>query len=151
MTFVRHAVATCVSLVLLLAPSWAKCPDDFVKVHGHVRCTVKSGDKVLVSLIFSEHQREGTAPEAALDVQERAFSGEVVFSTNGSNRFERCNARPKTVLVRLIGANGAEQDRTLLKISDAFKYDTEHGEYTLLTDITLSGWCDPKNEPPCPK
>lgn len=53
--------------------------------------------------------------------------------------------------MRLIEANGSEQDRTLLKISDAFKYDTEHGEYTLLKDITLSGWCDPKNEAPCAK
>ncbi len=151
MTFIRHAGVTFLNLALLLAPSWAKCPNDFVKVHGHVRCTVKSGDKVLVSLIFSEHQREGAAPEAALDVQERVFNGEVVFNTNGTNRFERCNVRPKAVLVRLIGANGAEHDRTLLKISDAFKYDTEQGEYKLINDITLSGWCDPKDEAPCAK
>jgi hypothetical protein len=96
-----------------------------------------------VSLIFADHQLEGSAPETALDVQERAFSGEVIFNTNGSNRLERCNVRPKAVLVRLIAANGSEQNRTLLKISDAFKYDAEHGEYRLIADITLSGWCDP--------
>jgi hypothetical protein len=101
-----------------------------------------------VSLLFVDRQEVGSAPENALDVQDRVFTGEVAFSTNGSNRFERCNVRPKAVLLRLIGANGTEQDRTRLKISDAFKYDADHGEYTPLADTILSGWCDPK-EAPC--
>jgi hypothetical protein len=152
MTLRHKALLTCVILALLFATSWAKCPNNFVKIHGKVRCSIYPKDKILVSLIFAEHQPEGSAPENALDIQERAFSGEVIFNTNGRNRFERCNAQPKKVLVRLISANGSEQDRLLLKISDAFKYDTERGEYTLPGDITLSGWCDPsKEEEPCTK
>lgn len=77
----------------------------------------------------------------------RSFSAPTV-----ENRFEKCNVQPKAVLVRLIKANGSEQDRILLKISDAFKYDAEHGGYTRPADITLSGWCDPsENEAPCAK
>jgi hypothetical protein len=139
----RRAAATCLVLVLFFSTATAKCRSDFVKIHGHVRCTARPGDKVLVSLIFTDRQPEGSAPETALDVQERAFIGEVIFNTNGSNRYEKCNVRPKAVLVRLIAANGSEQNRTLLKISDAFKYDAEHGEYAPVADINLSGWCDP--------
>ena len=123
-----------------------------MKIHGKIRCTVNPSDKVLVTLIFAKHQLEGSAPEAALDVQGRVFDGEVIFSTNGSNRFERCNVQPKEVMVRLINAKGSEQDRKLLKISEAFTYDAEHGEYILRADLTLSGWCDPsKDETPCAK
>lgn len=152
MTLRRDAVLTCAVVALLFATSWAKCPNNLVRIHGKIRCTVNLGDRVLVSLIFAEHQLEGSAPETALDVQDRALNGEVIFSTNGRNRIEKCNVQPKAVLLRLISANGSEQDRTLLKISDAFKYDTEQGEYTPRVDIVLSGWCDPsKNEAPCTK
>jgi len=152
MTLGRNTFVTCAIFAFFYVTSWAKCPSNFVKIHGKIRCTVNPGDKILVSLIFAEHQLEGSAPETALDVQDRAFTGEVIFSTNGRNRIEKCNVRPKAVLVRLISAKGSEQDRTLLKISDAFKYDSELGEYTPRADITLSGWCDPsKDDAPCPK
>jgi CheY-like chemotaxis protein len=49
-----------------------------------------------------------------------------------------------TLSSRLIAADGTEWDRKELKIANAFRYDEEQGRYTLISDITLHGWCEPK-------
>ncbi len=88
---------------------WAKCPKNFVQVHGKLQCTFKSDYKVLITLIYSEHQREASGEATALDIHDGSFEGEVAFTTFSSpNLFKGdiCGRRPKSVLVRLIAGTG---------------------------------------------
>jgi hypothetical protein len=143
----KHLRLLSALLLSLANPLLAKCPNNFVEVHGKVQCTFKPDYKVLVTPIYSEHQREASGEETALDIHDGSFKGEVVFSTfSSSNPFrgDICGRRPKSVLVRLIAADGAEWDRKELKIADAFRYDEEQGQYTALSDLILHGWCEPK-------
>ncbi len=121
-----------------------------MQARGKVECTFKADYKVLVTLIYSDHQREASGEETALDIHDGSFKGEVAFSTfisynplTGHN----CGKRPKGVLVRLIAADGTEWDRKELRIVDAFRYEEERGQYTLRSDLILHGWCEPK----CPE
>jgi hypothetical protein len=136
-----------VFLVFLVIPLWAKCPKDLVEVHGKVQCTFEPDYKVLVTLIYSEHQREASGQETALDIQDGSFKGKVAFTTFTSYNpvtGHNCSKRPKGVLIRLIAADGTEWDRKSLRIVDDFKYDEEQGQYTIRSDLTLHGWCEPK-------
>jgi hypothetical protein len=143
-------VVSVLSIFLLFAaaPLWAKCPNSFVLVHGKIQCTFKPDYKVLVTLIYSEHQKEATGQTAALDIRDGSFSGQVAFSTfvsyNPLTGDHNCGNRPKSVLVRLIAADGTEWDRTDLKIADAFSYDENQGQYTLRSGLLLHGWCQSK-------
>lgn len=136
-----------VFLFSLAKPLWAKCPKNLVEVHGTLQCIFKPDYKVLVTLIYSEHQREASGEETALDIHDGSFKGEVAFSTFSSSSLLRgdvCGRRPKSVLLRLIAADGTEWGRKELKIADAFRYDEEQGQYTVLSDLILHGWCVPK-------
>jgi hypothetical protein len=131
----------------LTNPIWAKCPKNFIEVHGKLQCAFKPDYKVLLTLIYSEHQREASGEETALDIHDGSFKGEVAFSTFSSSkpfRGDICGRRPKSVIVRLIAEDGTEWDRKELKIVDAFRYDEEQGQYTVLSDLILRGWCEPK-------
>ena len=128
---------------------WAKCAVSWVEVQGRVRCSFKPDDRVLVTLIFSKHQAEGSGEETALNLSEGSFQGRVVFDMLSSSHVltgDRCNRRPKSVLVRLTTADGSERDRKILKFPDDFNYAEKEGIYTARTDVVLSGWCEPK---PC--
>jgi hypothetical protein len=95
---------------------------------------------VLVTLIYTDHQREASGEETALEIQDGSFTGEVAFSTFSSShpfRGDICGKRPKSVLVRLIASDGTEWDRKELKITDAFHYDEEKGQYTAISDLIL--------------
>jgi hypothetical protein len=70
-----------VFLVSLVIPLWAKCPQNLVEVHGKLQCTFKLDYKVLVTLIYSEHQREASGEETALDIHDGSFKGQVAFTT----------------------------------------------------------------------
>jgi hypothetical protein len=128
-------------------PLWAKCLKNFIQAHGKLQCTFKPDYKVLITLIYSGHQREASGEATALDIHDGSFEGEVAFATfSSSNPFKGdiCGRRPKSVLVRLIAADGTEWDRKELKIANAFRYDEERGRYTVLSDFTFHGWCEPK-------
>jgi hypothetical protein len=147
-----HRAGIIVGLILALSSAylWAKCAVSWVEVHGRVECSFKPDDKVLVALFFSKHQAEGTGEETALDIREGFFQGRVVFDRFSSSHFltaDRCNRRPISVLIRLISADGGEQDRKMLKFLDEFTFVEKHGQYTLRSDLTLHGWCGPK----CPE
>jgi len=145
-----------VLLLFLANPALAKCPTYSVEIHGKVECSFKPDYKVLVTLIYSDHQQEASGEETALDVHDGSFKGEVAFNTFISYNpvtDHNCGRRPKSLLVRLIAADGTEWDRKELKIADAFRYDEEKGQYTALSDLILHGWCEPKcaetPSPPC--
>src|SRR5690349_14390575 len=64
-----------VLLLSLANPLWAKCPNNFVEVHGKVQCTFKPDYNLLVMLIYSKHQREASGQETALDMRLIAADG----------------------------------------------------------------------------
>jgi hypothetical protein len=130
-------------LISLANPLWAKCPTYSVKVRGKIECFFEPEDKVLATLIFFDHQPESSG-EISVDVQGAMFSGRVAFDTYSSSGFfhaDKCHRRPKSLLVRLIRADGVEKDRTSLKMPADFFYDQERGEYTAKSDVTLHGQC----------
>ena len=131
-------------MLLLARPLAAKCPTHSVEVRGKIKCSFKPDDKVLVTLIFFDHQPEASGKETAIDLQGPAFSGWVAFDTLSSSGLfggDKCHRRPKSVLIRLIEADGVEKDHVSLKIASDFYYDEERGEYTPKSDVTLHGSC----------
>jgi hypothetical protein len=62
-----------VFLLSQASPLWAKCADNFVRVRGKVQCTFKPDYKVLVTLIYSDHQKEASGEETALDIHDGSF------------------------------------------------------------------------------
>jgi hypothetical protein len=98
---------------------------------------------VLATLIFFDHQPESSGG-TSIDVQGAVFSGRVAFDTYSSSGFfhaDKCHRRPKSLLIRLIRADGVEKDRTSLKVPSDFFYDSERGEYTAKSEVTLHGQC----------
>jgi len=107
----------------------------------------KPDDKVLATLIFLDRQPEASGEETAIDIHDGRFEGRVAFDTYSSSNLlagDRCHRRPKSVLIRLIEADGMEKDRTSLKIASDFNHDEKQGEYTVRSDVILHGWCQPK-------
>lgn len=141
----------CILVASLSTYVSAKCPVAWVEVHGRVQCSFKPDDKVLITLLFSKHQEEGMGEETALSLENSSFDGRVVFDMFSSRHFltgDRCNRRPKLLLIRLISADGGERDRKVLKFPDNFDYSADTGQYRLRPALMLSGWCEP---PKCPQ
>lgn len=134
-------------LLSLASPLLAKCPTYSVEVRGRIECSFKPDDKVLATLIFLDRQPEASGEETAIDIHDGRFDGRVAFDTYSSSSVltgDRCDRRPKSVLIRLIEADGIEKDRTSLKIASDLNYDEKQGEYTVRSDVILHGWCQPK-------
>jgi hypothetical protein len=74
-------------LLTFTVPLGAQCQNNFVEVHGKIECALKPDSKVLVSLIYSDKQKEGVGEENALDIRGDAFRGKVTFNTSSSNSF----------------------------------------------------------------
>jgi hypothetical protein len=131
----------------LANPLLAKCPTYSVEIRGKIECSFKPDDRVLATLIFFEHQPEASGKETAIDIRGGAFGGRVAFNTYSSSGFlsgDRCHRRPKSILIRLIEADGVEKDHKSLNITSDFNYDEGQGEYTPKTDVILHGWCQPQ-------
>lgn len=142
------------ALFLCLAnPISAKCPTYFVEVHGKIDCFSQTNGKVLVTLVFSDQQPGSTGEEATIDSQGRTFSYRTSFNTYSSSGFfggDKCGRHPKSVLIRLIGEDGVERDRTSLTIAHDFFYDQERGGYTPKSDVTMHGLCQPQRDKKTP-
>jgi len=130
----------------LANPLWAKCPTYSVEIRGKVEC-FEPDAKVLVTLIFSDHQPGASGEDTAIAVHDGTFSDRVAFDTYSSAGFfggDKCYRRPKRVLIRLFGADGVEKDRTSLEIKSDFFYDPERGGFAPKSDVTMHGWCQPQ-------
>ena len=90
-----------------------------MEVRGKIECSFKPNDRVLVTLVFSGKQLEASQEEIAIDIHDAAFSGRVAFNTYSSSYFggDKCHRRPKSVLIRLIRADGIEEAKTSLQIA----------------------------------
>jgi hypothetical protein len=134
-------------LLCLASPVLAKCPTYTVDVQGRIECSFKPEDKVLATLIFHDRQPEATGEETAIDIHDGRFDGRVAFDTYSSPgvlHIDKCNRRPKSVLIRLIEADGIEKDRVSLKIASDFNYDEKQSEYRLRSDVVVHGFCQQK-------
>jgi hypothetical protein len=76
----KNRIPLSAMLLTLSAPLGAKCPSNFVEVHGKIECAFKPDARVLVRLIYA-------GEENALDVRGDSFKGEVTFNTFSSNSF----------------------------------------------------------------
>jgi hypothetical protein len=117
-----------------------------VKIRGKIECSFKPDDKVLATLIFFEHQPEASAEGTAMDIHDGMFDGRVAFDTYSSAGIfsgDKCHS-PKSVLIRLIEADGVEKGRTSLRIVSDFNYDETQGQYAVRSEVILRGWCEPK-------
>jgi hypothetical protein len=89
----KNRILLSAMLLTLTAPLEAKCPTNFVEVHGKIECAFKPDARVLLSLLYADQQQEGVGEENALDVRGDSFKGEVTFNTFSSNNFlkgDRC-------------------------------------------------------------
>jgi hypothetical protein len=134
-------------LIFPANPLPAKCPTNTVQIRGRIECTFKPDDKILVTLIFFDHQPEASGEETEIDIHGRTFDGRVAFNTSSSYNplaGDICHRRPKAAIIRLIQSDGIEMDRTSLKIPKDFSYDEKQGEYIVRSNVILHGWCEPK-------
>jgi hypothetical protein len=141
------AVSLSVILLCFVSRLWAKCPTAYVEISGKVQCSFKPDDKILVTLIFHDHQLEASGEEAAFDIHGNIFSGRIAFNTYSASSLlggDKCHRHPEKVLIRLVEADGTEKDRTSLIIASDFNYDKEQGEYIPKSNIILHGWCQSK-------
>ena len=136
-----------VFLIFLANPLPAKCPTNTVQIRGRIECSFKPDDKVLVTLIFFDRQPEASGEETAIDIHGGTFDGRVAFNTSSSYNplaGDVCHRHPKSALIRLIEADGAEKDRTSLKFPSGFNYDEKQGAYNVRSAVILHGWCESK-------
>jgi hypothetical protein len=143
----KNRILLSAMLLTLTAPLEAKCPTNFVEVHGKIECAFKPDARVLLSLLYADQQKEGVGEENALDVRGDSFKGEVTFNTFSSNNFlkgDRCGRKPGKILFRLIAGDGTERDRKELKVADDFRYDEAKATFAVRSDVILHGGCEPK-------
>jgi hypothetical protein len=137
--------------LFLASPLQAKCPTNSVEIQGKIECSLKPDYKVLVTLIFSDNQRIDPGEETPVEIHNATFAGRISFDTHSASTLfggDRCHRHPKSVLIRLIDADG-EKDRTSLKIASDFIYDERQGEYRLKSDLILHA-CHPNGDGPNP-
>jgi len=126
--------------LITCAPAHALCSVDVVIVKGRVD-HAPSGAKVRVELVYSR-DIVGESAEAA--IENGSFSIPVEFLTQShrpvvNGMFEKCNRRPKTVIVTLVeGDEGHGYDPVSLDFAKDFKI-ADSGTYILRSQLLLDG------------
>ena len=121
----------------------ASCSTDLVIVKGRVENPPRNAI-VRVQLVFAKQQ---VGDSGEVTVENGPFTIEIPFYTQSrapvliGNLLEKCDRKPKTVIVTLV-AGDQEYDRVSLDLAKDFKmpYPTA---YTLRTEIVLHGPVDP--------
>ncbi len=124
---------------LLITFSFAGCPLDEVIVKGRI-VNAPPDAVVRVQLVYAR-QQVGDSTEVKLDKD--TFAIKVPFYTQSrapvinGNLFEKCNRKPKTVIVSLIGG-AREYDRVSLDMAKDFTTPYPSA-YILRSEIVLHG------------
>ena len=144
----KHIRLLSILLLHLAIPLCAKCPNNFVELHGKVACAFKPDYKSIShAYLFHTSTRRlrtrGSLGHPRGDDQRRNRVS-TFTSYNPLTGAHNCARRPTGVLVRLIAADGTEWDRKEMKIADAFRYDESQGQYTVRAELILHGWCEQK-------
>jgi hypothetical protein len=122
--------------------SYAACPTDLVIVKGRVVNAPRNAI-IRVQLVYLRQQVEDSADTT---VDNGTFTIKVPFYTQSrgpvlNGLFEKCNRKPKTVIVSLV-EGGQEYDRVSLVLDKDFTMPYPSA-YTLRSEIVLHGPPDP--------
>jgi hypothetical protein len=126
--------------LITCAPAHALCSVDVVIVKGRVD-HAPSRAKVRVELVYSR-DIVGESAEAA--IENGSFRIPVEFLTQShrpvvNGMFEKCNRRPKTVIVTLVeGDEGHGYDPVSLDFAKDFKM-ADPSAYSLRSELVLNG------------
>jgi hypothetical protein len=119
----------------------AQCPIDTVIVKGRVE-HAPSDPKVRVQLIYPK-KKAGDSGEST--VENGRFSVPIEFLTQSrrpllvGNLGEKCDRRPETVVVTLVGGDPSQEyDRASLDLANDFK-KADPSAYTLRSEIVMNG------------
>jgi hypothetical protein len=130
------ATAVTLFVVVSVALSAAACPTGSVVVKGHVE-NPPAKAVVRVELIYSQRQVEDSADTT---LENPSFTIKVPFYTQSrgpvvNGLFEKCNRKPKTVIVRLLQGDEERDSKTLDLVKD---FDSPFPDaYTLRSPLVL--------------
>ena len=126
--------------LITCGPAHALCSVDVVIVKGRVD-HAPSRAKVRVELVYSR-DIVGESAEAA--IENGSFSILIEFLTQShrpvvNGMFEKCNRRPKTVIVTVVGGDqGHGYDPVSLDFAKDFKM-ADPSAYSLRSELVLNG------------
>jgi hypothetical protein len=125
-------------IVILCASAHALCTVEVVTVRVHVE-HAPDGARVQVQLIFEKGQ---TLDSTEATVEDGAFNIPVEFLTQSHKPVlmgigEKCDRKPRTVIVRLLKGN-QEYDRVSLDFAKDFRM-VDATNYMLGSEIVLNG------------
>jgi hypothetical protein len=118
----------------------ALCSVDVVVVRGRVD-HVPGNAKVRVQLLYAKNM---AGESGEVTIENGRFSIPIEFLTQGrrpvvNGILEKCNRRPKTVIVTLVESDGDhEYDRVSLDFAKDFKM-ADSSAYALRSELVLSG------------
>ncbi len=119
--------------------AYAECPVNSVVVKGRVENPPENA-RVRAQLVYPDH-RGGDVGEVILEGAD--FTLPIEFLTQSRKPIligslgEKCNRKPETVIVTLVGSDPArEYDRVSLELAADFK-KTDSGAYTVRSEVTL--------------
>jgi hypothetical protein len=125
--------------------SQALCSVDVVIVKGRIEHPPGKG-LIRVQLLYPQHK---TGESGEVTVEGESFSIQIPFFTQSrapaliGSLLEKCDRRPKTVVVTLVEAD-QEYDRVFLDLAKDFKM-ADRSAYALRSEILLHG---PPSTPP---
>jgi hypothetical protein len=125
--------------------SYAACPTAFVIVKGHVE-NAPHNSIVRVQLVYLRQQTQQVEDSSDMTLESGTFTIKVPFYTQSrgpvvNGQFEKCNRKPKTVIVSLL-----QDDHEYDRVSSDFARDFTMpypGAYALRSEIVLHGPLDP--------
>jgi hypothetical protein len=142
----RYLIALVFATALFALPftstlAHALCGTDEIIVSGRVE-DPPSHASVRVQLVYGKPQHQESV-ENTLEAEQ--FTVHVPFFTQSrapvlnGNLFEKCDRKPKTVVVTLLGGDlGQEYDRVFLDLMKDFK-KSDPSAYVLRSDVVLKG------------
>lgn len=142
MTFGAAKTVSSILSVALITCAFvhALCSVDLVIVRGRID-HAPSDAKVRVQMVYSKDM-PGESAEAT--IENGTFGIPIEFLTQSrrpvvNGLLEKCNRRPKTVIVTLVGSDGDhEYDRISLDFAKDFKM-TDASAYALRSELVLNG------------
>ena len=131
--------------IISATSSYAACPTTFVIVKGQVENAPRKSI-VRVQLVYLRQQTEQIEDSSDMTLESGTFTIKVPFYTQSrgpvvNGQFEKCNRKPKTVIVSLV-----QDDHQYGRISLDFARDFTMpypGTYVLRSEIVLHGPLDP--------
>jgi hypothetical protein len=123
----------------------AKCPVNFIEVHGSVTGKTSSDARLTLALIFAndrKHPRTQT-----FNLEGNSFAQAVEFSTQSRTGYlngllgewgEKCDRVPEQVVVHLTDTDGHEIEKVTLSVHRDFELNPSKG-FILRSPIVLHG------------